>query len=84
LVNFVNGAPTQVQGQLTLHGVTRPVPLQILSFKCTQHPMLRRDWCGADALATLQRDDFGIDSGKAFGFKMAVTLRIQVEAVLAD
>ena len=35
----------------------------------------------ADALATLQREEFGIDAGKAFGFDMAVTLRIQVEAL---
>ena len=36
---------------------------------------------GADALATLNRADFGIDAGKAYGFNMSVTLRIQVEAV---
>lgn len=81
LAGFVNGAPTQVLGQLTMHGVTRPVELKILSFKCRPHPMVRRDWCGADALATFQRDDFGVDSGKEWGFNMDVTLRIQVEAV---
>lgn len=81
LAAFVNGAPTQVVGRLTMHGVTRPVDLKILSFKCRPHPMFKRDWCGADALATFQRDDFGVDSGKEWGFNMAVTLRIQVEAV---
>lgn len=81
LAGFVNGAPTQVVGRLTMHGVTRPVELKILSFKCRPHPMYRRDWCGADALATFQRDDFGVDSGKEWGFDMGVTLRIQVEAV---
>lgn len=81
LAGFVNGAPTQVVGRLTMHGITRPVELKILSFKCTQHPLYRRDWCGADAQATFQRDDFGVDAGKAYGFKMDVTLRIQVEAV---
>lgn len=81
LAGFVNGAPTQVVGRLTMHGITRPLTLQIQSFKCRPHPMYRRDWCGADALATFQRDDFGVDSGKEYGFKMDVTLRIQVEAV---
>lgn len=81
LAGFVNGAPTQVVGRLTMHGVTRPLTLQIQSFKCRPHPMYRRDWCGADALATFQRDDFGVDTGKEYGFKMDVTLRIQVEAV---
>ncbi|KZC36474.1 MULTISPECIES: YceI family protein [Rhodanobacter] len=81
LTNFVNGAPTLVAGQLTLHGVTRPLALKINSFKCMPHPMLKREVCGADALATFQRDAFGMDAGKAYGFDMTVTLRIQVEAI---
>jgi len=55
--------------------------LKLNSFKCMPHPMLKREFCGADAQATLQRDDYGIAAGKDWGFKMAVTLRIQVEAV---
>lgn len=84
LAAFVNGAPTQVNGELTLHGVTRPVALKINSFKCLPHPMLKREFCGADAVGTLSRDDFGIPGGKDYGFLMAVTLRIQVEAVAAE
>jgi polyisoprenoid-binding protein YceI len=84
LDGFTNGAPTRVVGDLTLHGVTKPVVLQINSFKCMPHPMLKRDWCGADALATIKRDDFGIGAGKDYGFKMETTLRIQVEAVSAE
>lgn len=81
LEGFTNGAPTAVKGNLTLHGVTKPVDLKILSFKCMQHPMLKREVCGADALGTFKRDEFGIDFGKQYGFKMDVTLRIQVEAL---
>jgi polyisoprenoid-binding protein YceI len=81
LGGFVDGAPTTVTGTLTLHGVTKPVNLKILSFKCMPHPLLKREVCGADAFGTLNRDDFGMDSGKAYGFKMTVTLRIQVEAI---
>lgn len=81
LAHFVHGAPTQVVGTLTLHGVSKPVVLKIQSFACKPHPMLKREWCGADALATFKRDDFGLDSGKIYGFIMDVTLRIQVEAV---
>ncbi|HZE92449.1 MAG TPA: YceI family protein [Rhizobacter sp.] len=84
LDGFVNGAPTRVAGELTLHGVTKPVSLKINSFKCMPHPMLKRDWCGADAQTSINRDEFGIDAGKPYGFKMDVTLRIQVEAVLAE
>lgn len=84
LDGFANGVPSQVVGNLTLHGVTRPVVLKINSFKCIPHPMLKRELCGADALATFNRDEFGLDAGKSWGFKMDVTLRIQVEAVQGE
>lgn len=81
LAGFVDGKPTRVEGTLTLHGVARPLALEIRSFKCMPHPMFKRDWCGADAYATFDRSAFGIDAGKAYGFDMDVALRIQVEAV---
>jgi polyisoprenoid-binding protein YceI len=77
----VNGVPTQLVGALTLHGVTRPLTLVVNSLKCIQHPMLKRDYCGADASGSFNRDDFGLGVGKEYGFKMNVDLRIQVEAV---
>ena len=81
LAGFVDGAPSRVDGVLTLRGTSRPVALEILRFKCAPHPLLRREVCGADALGRFQRDDFGMDAGKSFGFGMEVTLRIQVEAI---
>ncbi len=84
LTQWVDGKPTTVPGTLTMRGVTRPLTLHVKSFKCIPHPMLKRELCGADALATLQRDDFGIDAGKDWGFGMGVTLRIQVEAVAQE
>lgn len=81
LDGFKNGAPTRVVGDLTLHGVTRPVTLTINSFKCMPHPMFKRDWCGADAQATINREEFGMGIGKNYGMKMDVVLRIQIEAV---
>ena len=82
LMNFRNGAPTSVEGTLTLHGVTKPVTLTINSFLCKQDARLMKERCGADASAKIMRDDFGVDFGKAFGFKMDVTLRISVEALV--
>ena len=81
LADFVDGAPTHAPGTLTLHGVTQPVTLDIRKFKCMPHPMLKREVCGADVYATIQRDAFGMPSGKDYGFDMAVNLRIQVEAI---
>jgi len=84
LEGFVDGVPTQLVGDLTLHGVTRPVALKINSFKCIPHPMLRRELCGADVVGTFNRDEFGISAGKEYGFRMDVTLRIQVEGIAAE
>jgi polyisoprenoid-binding protein YceI len=84
LVDFAGGKPTRLVGELTLHGVTRPVELKVNSFKCMPHPLHKRELCGADAQATIQRDAFGIAAGKDYGFDMNVLLRIQVEAVQAE
>jgi polyisoprenoid-binding protein YceI len=82
LASFKDGAPTEVQGNLTLHGVTKPVTLKILSFKCRAHPMYQdKNVCGADARASINREEFGMVWGKNFGFDMKVGLAIQVEAL---
>ena len=85
LGGFLNGSPTTVAGFLTLHGITRPVALRIISFKCVVDvPATQKQVCGADALGTFNRADFGITVGQKYGFKMEVTLHIQVEAIKAD
>ena len=77
-------APTEIDGQLTLKGVTKPVKLTVNSFLCKAHPMTRKEVCGADASGTFNRDDFGVDYGKTMGFKMPVKLLISIEANKAD
>ena len=84
LVAFRDGAPTAVDGTLTMHGVSQPVRLTINTFVCRQHPQQGREVCGADASATIDRSDFGVDFGQAFGFQMGVTLRISIEALVAE
>lgn len=84
LAKFRDGKPTEVDGTLTLKGVTRPVVLRIGSFICRKHPMHGKEVCGADASATIDRAAFGITYGKSFGFDMQTELAIQVEAVRAD
>jgi polyisoprenoid-binding protein YceI len=83
LTNFRDGAPTAVEGELTLHGVTQPVTLTVNKFMCKQHPMMMREVCGADASATLDRSKFGVTIGQGM-FNMDVTLRISIEAVVAE
>ncbi|MGO8856476.1 MAG: YceI family protein [Steroidobacteraceae bacterium] len=76
---FNGAAPTEAQGTLTLHGVTKPVTLKINSFLCKPNPMTKKEVCGADAAAAFDRSDFGINYGDSVGFKMWVKLQIQVE-----
>lgn len=80
-IKFHGDQPAEVDGELTLHGVTKPVKLTINQFKCIEHPMLKREVCGADASATFNRGDFGVSYGLQMGFKPEVKLAIQVEAV---
>ena len=84
LANFKDGVPTEAEGTLTMHGVTKPVKLSIDKFLCKQHPMNKKDVCGADVSAKLNREDFGISYGKQLGFNMDVNLKIQVEGVKSD
>ena len=84
LAKFVNGSPTEVDGQFTLHGVTKPLTLKIDQFLCKPNPMTKKEVCGADAKATFNRKDYGMAFGEAYGFKMDVKLAIQVEAVRKD
>ena len=83
ITQFNGDAPAKVDGELTLHGVTKPVTLTINKFKCIQHPMLKREACGADASAEFKRTDFGIAYGTPM-FAPEVKLAIEVEAIKAD
>ncbi|MEW6167015.1 MAG: YceI family protein [Pseudomonadota bacterium] len=68
-----------VAGELTMHGVTKPVTLDVTHFVCKEHPMKKVPHCGADAVTTIKRSDWGIDAYlPAVGDE--VTLKIQVEA----
>jgi len=79
LAGFQNGAPTRVEGTLTLHGVSKAVNLEIRSFKCAAGRG-GGETCGADAYGEFSRADFGVTFGQSFGFNMGVVLRIQIEA----
>jgi polyisoprenoid-binding protein YceI len=84
ITKFNGDVPAEVEGELAMHGVTRPVKLAINSFKCMVNPMSMKDVCGADVSATLNREEFGVSYGKEFGFDMSVKLLISIEAIKAD
>jgi polyisoprenoid-binding protein YceI len=80
-MKFKGDVPVEVIGELTLHGVTKPLNLKIQSFRCFQNPMLKREVCGTESTATFDRSDFGVDFGKTYGFKMQTVLHIQAEGI---
>lgn len=50
----------KVTGDLTIHGVTRPVTLDVTVNKVGTQPMWKAAAVGFDATATLKRSDFGV------------------------
>jgi len=78
LTKWADGKPTMVEGQLTMHGMTKPVTLEIEKFACKD--VRGKNTCGADAYAEINRADWGVNFGAQMGLDMKVVLRIQVEA----
>ncbi len=70
-----------VEGNLTLLGKTQSVTLKANQFNCFESPMLKREVCGGDFEATIDRTAFGVNYGVDWGFPKNVRLVLQVEAV---
>ena len=83
LTKWNGDVPTEVDGQFTLKGVTKPLKLTIKSFLCKPSPMTHKEVCGADASASFNRDEWGMDYAKSLGFKMKTKLLISIEAAPA-
>jgi polyisoprenoid-binding protein YceI len=62
-VKFSGDNPSDVEGQLTLLGVTKPVTLKIDRWVCKDHPMSKKPMCGGDASGSFKRTDFGMKFG---------------------
>ena len=83
-LRFDGDTPTEVSGDFTFHGVTKPLTLKIDSFKCFVNPLIKKEVCGADASAQFDRADYGVNWGTNYGFKTLTRLQIQVEGVKAE
>lgn len=69
----------EVTGNLELHGVSKPVVLDVKLNKAAPHPMGKTPTIGFDASATIQRSAFGIDKYVPM-VSDAIVLRITTEA----
>jgi polyisoprenoid-binding protein YceI len=68
-----------VEGNLTMAGVTKPVKLHVTAFKCGPNPFSKKPMCGADLEGSVKRSDFGIKFGIP-AISDEVKLAISVEA----
>jgi len=78
---FAGERLVSVAGQLTLKGQTRPVTFTANQFTCYDNMMLKREVCGGDFEATIDRTAFGVDWGVEYGFPSTVRIVAQLEAV---
>jgi polyisoprenoid-binding protein YceI len=62
-VKFAGDNPSEITGQLTLLGVTKPVTLKVERWVCKDNPMSKKPMCGGNASGSLKRTDFGMKYG---------------------
>ena len=77
---FKGDQPESVAGDLTIHGVTKPVTLTITNFACKDHPMAKLPACAANATAHIKRSEFGV-GGYVPMVSDEVELDLEVEAI---
>jgi polyisoprenoid-binding protein YceI len=73
----------ELHGEITLRGISQPLTLRALRFKCGLNPMFRREVCGGDFEAVIKRSDFGMTLALPL-VADAVRLLVQVEGVRAE
>ena len=79
-VIFSGDKLSEIQGNLTLKGITKPVTLTVTSFQAIPHPMAKKDAIGANAFANIKRTDFNM--GKyAPNVSDEVRIDIAIEAI---
>ena len=81
-VKFKDGVPSEFDGELTIHGMTKPVHLTAEHFVCkhVKIMVLDRFVCGGDLQTILKRSDFGLDKYSSM-VSDEVRLTISVEAI---
>ena len=76
-IKFSGDNPDVIEGSLTLLGVTKPVPLKIIRWRCgpdTIRTQGKRYQCGGNATGSFKRSDFGMKFGLPAAIGDEVTL----------
>jgi len=79
-VTFDGDKVASISGSLTLNGKTQPVTVKAKRFNCYENAQVKREVCGGDFEASIQRSQYGL------GFLPQVTpdeipLEVQVEGI---
>lgn len=68
----------KVHGDLTLHGVTKPVVLDVVFNGSQAHPMLGKQMLGFSGTTTIRRSEFGVNYGiPMVGDEVAIELEVE-------
>jgi polyisoprenoid-binding protein YceI len=78
-VKFAGDNPAEIEGQLTMLGVSKPVTLKVERWGCRDNPFNKRPMCGANVSASFKRSDFGMKYGIP-GIGDEIRLMANVEA----
>jgi polyisoprenoid-binding protein YceI len=79
-INDLGNGGYQLNGDLTINGVTKPVTLDVEFTGATVHPGDGKEHAGFVATTQILRDDFGIDFNMPLGVdKFALGKKIDVE-----
>ena len=79
-VKFDGDKPVEIDGTLTLKGVSKPVTLKVTNYTNMAHPMMKKDAIGADATTVVKRTEF--NAGKyAPHVGDDVTITVSLEAL---
>lgn len=62
----VRGTEARISGNLTLHGVTKPIDIYATFVGAGTHPMTKAPAIGFAGHATIKRSDFGVSNGIPF------------------
>ncbi len=77
-VKFSGDGASEIEGQVTLLGVTRPVVFKMERWKCGPHPFSKKEMCGGYATGRIKRTDFGMKFGvPAIGDEVALMVNFE-------
>jgi polyisoprenoid-binding protein YceI len=79
-VVFDGDRVVQVDGDLTMLGVTKPVSLKVANFVCGEHPTNKKPMCGAEATTNIMRSEWGMKYGMPKAVSDEIKLTIPIEA----